>query len=185
MKYGGDDDFSVRFSNLMKYVAKAEGAKHWKEFCDSHTERSSRLIVVTPDDRKPLLFSAEVVHTNDIERELEKRSDGFSEEGLSYWRCLVCCRTVSRNRDWHIKDMFLGWGIFARLPVCDRKCCLNTMQAMGRGIPPKGICTFCGKSGAVKKCSGCMSARYCTRECQVKNWELHKPICAKLAAEKN
>lgn len=35
--------------------------------------------------------------------------------------------------------------------------------------------------GASHKCSGCHTARYCGKECQVQDWEQHKPACKALA----
>lgn len=39
--------------------------------------------------------------------------------------------------------------------------------------------TFCGKcnANAVKKCAKCEKVYYCTRECQVKHWPVHKEHC--------
>ena len=35
-------------------------------------------------------------------------------------------------------------------------------------------CTTCGsKEGAPKFCSGCSTARYCSRECQLRDWKKH------------
>jgi len=41
-------------------------------------------------------------------------------------------------------------------------------------------CAACGKM-ATKRCSKCKSEWYCSRECQIKRWKLHKEMCAKLA----
>lgn len=40
-------------------------------------------------------------------------------------------------------------------------------------------CTTCGsKKGAQKFCSGCSTARYCSRECQLRDWRKHhKRVC--------
>lgn len=41
-------------------------------------------------------------------------------------------------------------------------------------------CYQCGTSGvSVQKCSQCLQASYCSRECQVKNWSFHKKTCTK------
>lgn len=44
------------------------------------------------------------------------------------------------------------------------------------GVPDR---TFCGKcsSDAVKKCANCEKVYYCTRECQVKHWPVHREHC--------
>lgn len=37
-------------------------------------------------------------------------------------------------------------------------------------------CANCSKE-AIKKCSQCVITYYCSRECQVENWTIHKSIC--------
>ena len=37
-------------------------------------------------------------------------------------------------------------------------------------------CAGCGKKGK-KKCGRCMEVKYCTRECQVADWRMHKLVC--------
>jgi len=40
-------------------------------------------------------------------------------------------------------------------------------------------CSSCGKaSGALKRCSRCKSAAYCSVECQKRAWRQHKLVCA-------
>ena len=40
-------------------------------------------------------------------------------------------------------------------------------------------CGFCGKTNDVKLCSGCKKESYCSRECQVSHWKIHKIDCKK------
>jgi len=42
-----------------------------------------------------------------------------------------------------------------------------------------GSCPSCGKI-ATTKCTGCKQVYYCNRECQRKNWKVHKPLCKAL-----
>jgi len=42
-----------------------------------------------------------------------------------------------------------------------------------------GSCPQCGKV-ATTKCTGCKEVYYCNRDCQRKNWKLHKPECKAL-----
>ena len=38
------------------------------------------------------------------------------------------------------------------------------------------VCQVCGNGGQ-KKCSRCEEVYYCSRECQIKDWQNHKPAC--------
>ena len=40
-----------------------------------------------------------------------------------------------------------------------------------------GSCTMCGKCGEVKTCAQCKTMRYCSKECQVRDWTTHKEDC--------
>jgi hypothetical protein len=42
----------------------------------------------------------------------------------------------------------------------------------------EGRCRVCGKEGD-KKCAQCLNARYCSKECQAKDWKTHKTQCKK------
>jgi len=42
-----------------------------------------------------------------------------------------------------------------------------------------GSCPACGKL-ATTKCTACKQVYYCNRECQRKNWKVHKPVCKSL-----
>jgi MYND finger len=39
------------------------------------------------------------------------------------------------------------------------------------------LCTGCGTPHGLKKCSGCHTARYCSRNCQKSDWKIHKKEC--------
>ncbi len=43
-------------------------------------------------------------------------------------------------------------------------------------LDQKFRCKVCGKGNA-KKCSKCMKTRYCSKECQAKDWNVHKIYC--------
>ena len=49
--------------------------------------------------------------------------------------------------------------------------------------PNDGPCTACNKEGAVLRCVPCRDAGvdvlFCNRECQVKQWKIHKTVCKK------
>jgi hypothetical protein len=38
------------------------------------------------------------------------------------------------------------------------------------------MCDVCGKK-ATQRCSRCKNVWYCSRECQLKQWKAHKPMC--------
>ena len=52
---------------------------------------------------------------------------------------------------------------------------------------PNNVCANCGKgeeeSINLKKCSACLSVKYCGRECQIAHRPHHKKACKKRAAE--
>ncbi|XP_055061364.2 zinc finger MYND domain-containing protein 10 [Misgurnus anguillicaudatus] len=50
------------------------------------------------------------------------------------------------------------------------------LDVMENLIPDKPKCGACGRQGA-KRCSRCQGEWYCNRECQVKHWPKHKPMC--------
>jgi hypothetical protein len=47
------------------------------------------------------------------------------------------------------------------------------------GYPPNN-CTLCNKS-STDCCAGCHDAYYCSKDCQTKDWNLHKLLCKKFA----
>nr|XP_033781614.1 zinc finger MYND domain-containing protein 10 [Geotrypetes seraphini] len=54
---------------------------------------------------------------------------------------------------------------------------MNVMESL---MSEKPKCGFCG-SEATKRCSRCQNEWYCTRECQVKQWQKHKKACELMA----
>lgn len=42
---------------------------------------------------------------------------------------------------------------------------------------PASKCDLCSSSGKLRICSRCKDARYCSRDCQVKDWPKHKLVC--------
>ena len=59
--------------------------------------------------------------------------------------------------------------------------CLKKMHQEARKTMPKmGICFGCAEKKerrTLSVCSRCMIAQYCSRECQVANWPIHKKDC--------
>ncbi|KAI1146508.1 hypothetical protein F4825DRAFT_191142 [Nemania diffusa] len=57
----------------------------------------------------------------------------------------------------------------------------EVVQEMASTCPPtdEGIrrrCTYCEDKGQYT-CNGCNSARYCSRECQSRDWSVHRVLC--------
>ena len=48
------------------------------------------------------------------------------------------------------------------------------------------VCQLCGKEAQrMKKCSVCKLVRYCSEECQLKDWKSHKKSCKETAARRD
>ncbi|KAI1129969.1 hypothetical protein F5Y10DRAFT_276476 [Nemania abortiva] len=61
----------------------------------------------------------------------------------------------------------------------------KVVQEMARTCPPtdEGIrrrCTYCEMKGRFT-CNGCVSARYCSRACQIRDWPIHRLLCGNLS----
>ena len=65
--------------------------------------------------------------------------------------------------------------------------CLKKMHLEARKSTPKmGICCGCLKEtvrASLSVCSKCMVNQYCSRECQVSNWDKHRDDCALLCSD--
>ena len=58
--------------------------------------------------------------------------------------------------------------------------CLLGFQFSSTGMPQaEGFCTNCGKWGKCKRCLWCRDGGpcYCSKECQLAHWHLHKQVC--------
>ncbi|KAJ4295981.1 hypothetical protein N0V88_004683 [Collariella sp. IMI 366227] len=55
----------------------------------------------------------------------------------------------------------------------------DIVRAENEGTLPE-MCTVCEKEGQ-HFCNGCKQARYCSRDCQVADWSIHKNVCADFA----
>jgi hypothetical protein len=59
---------------------------------------------------------------------------------------------------------------------------LNQMseeKSESKGVSSRKICSVCGKPSK-SKCSVCRAVRYCSKECQVRDWPTHKLNCSRL-----
>lgn len=41
----------------------------------------------------------------------------------------------------------------------------------------KKTCLHCHTEGKMKRCSGCLLAKYCSKECQKAHWKEHRQLC--------
>lgn len=61
-----------------------------------------------------------------------------------------------------------------------QKLAKGWVNTFGDQFMEPSTCSACGKE-ATKRCSKCRMEWYCSRECQVKDWKKHKPLCLELA----
>lgn len=59
---------------------------------------------------------------------------------------------------------------------------INEAEA-DRPMTPKS-CIWCGNEDT-EICKGCQDARYCSKQCQKKDWPVHKLVCSKFAAARD
>ena len=65
------------------------------------------------------------------------------------------------------------------LQPAESKWTIKKRKMLNLELNDKKTCNVCKKKGKMKKCSRCRSTYYCSRECQVKDWEEHKKVCKK------
>ncbi|KAE9373629.1 hypothetical protein N431DRAFT_438855 [Stipitochalara longipes BDJ] len=59
-------------------------------------------------------------------------------------------------------------------------------EAISSSSPPANKCASCSApetdpENPLKPCAKCQTIRYCSRDCQKKDWKLHKKVCATAA----
>jgi hypothetical protein len=70
-----------------------------------------------------------------------------------------------------------------------RKQCKGIKKEMKEGSGVRRTCNGCGQvegedamgAGKFGKCTGCGIVVYCSKECQNKDWKIHKPACLLMA----
>lgn len=74
-------------------------------------------------------------------------------------------------------------------PICQKESCdiaakqqwqqtmLELEKEVQGPIQQSFACQHCGQSAGLQKCSRCLVAAYCSRDCQRAHWRQHKPAC--------
>ncbi len=108
--------------------------------------------------------------------------------------CCVCGKKTTTYRDFtSMKCIHTATSYF--LPECESSECSNIVMCIqsqlrkqnkirNNGTPLIYECVECGKMSKpgepkYQVCGGCKLTNYCSRECQVKNWPVHKKLCKK------
>ena len=73
---------------------------------------------------------------------------------------------------------------FSKLDICSEgtKAIIRKFTKT-EAIRKSTHCANCKKLNARKKCSRCLSAYYCAKECQKKHWRIHKKDCCEVSDE--
>ena len=81
------------------------------------------------------------------------------------------------------------------IPHLNLHHCIVIFQTTLHNMPttttkkPTGPCAACNKEGAVLRCAPCRDAGvdvfFCNRECQVKQWKVHKAVCGQVSTTKS
>ncbi len=89
---------------------------------------------------------------------------------LCYRTCAKCCR--------HSMDDMLD------CKMCKKEYCSMECMSQDKLIHKQCLqkfevlrCRVCGEENCILKCSKCKKARYCSQECQRKDWKNHKYNC--------
>lgn len=93
--------------------------------------------------------------------------------------CFICGEETVEEKEIRIRLPTENIESITRL--CRSRACHSNMMALHKQDVNFFVCACCEKieerSQKMKRCAGCKSVRYCSRECQVKDWSLHKSDC--------
>jgi len=118
---------------------------------------------------------------------------GLTEQG--YDVCMSCATkkavgfVMSCSND--IKPNRYSLTLLIGYPVCGDIACNSKLHKLRKKfvknvMPSSSVqnrCTFCKKYGdrttnkVLLRCTGCKKVYYCSKECQAKDWQSHKPKC--------
>ena len=117
---------------------------------------------------------------------------GSLEYVYAYFKSVIPCHCLD-----HVGELVRAKGGKLQLPLPQpgskaaiaeaeafRKAIAAEKDDDGRGADEVGMgCKGCGekesKERKLMKCTACRKVAYCSKECQLKDWKLHKPLCGK------
>jgi hypothetical protein len=101
------------------------------------------------------------------------------------------CKSLERKTVYHdgepytsAKGMLIIFNALIEAGKTTLERCMDIMrQINAQSTKPVTTvpCLFCGKKFGTKQCGGCPkddTMRYCSKECQLGAWPMHKAICA-------
>jgi hypothetical protein len=104
-----------------------------------------------------------------------KRINIFQMRQSSMSLCCICHKKFV-DVYYTLHNFHEGKKIAITAMLCSRKC---SRQARKKLIGPQ-LCMYCFKPGATMHCARCKTDKYCSRECQVADWPVHKKICKQM-----
>ncbi|PVH75826.1 hypothetical protein DL98DRAFT_574827 [Cadophora sp. DSE1049] len=118
------------------------------------------------------------------------------------WRCIICKKPATGLMSGAVPFLTPAVGrqptvVDLMAPICfvgglcdgeaNRivRACLRTWVPETADVKDDlTFCHICGKSSGLKLCNGCNNCRYCSKECQAKDWANHKKDCKRIRLER-
>ena len=146
-----------------------EGIRLYTVYWKLHADVVDELLV------KAVYASAADALVNDISADTRTLTHlGITFEGVVYGRKDKQARDMKKT----ITDRGIKIFLASKLS-CE---CLSRLKKDAKRAPKMNLCFYCQKEfdrDSIKKCSACMVARYCSRDCQKADWAAtHKEQCA-------
>lgn len=130
-------------------------------------DKNVRRILNTTDDHgySPALASASLMNVAAME--------GFVQVGARLWD------TKTNGRISAAEQSMLDMSLNALGGMTQNPAVGNLIRALKTTSEERECCSYCGKSSEsnLLRCSRCLLARYCDRECQKSGYKKHKYVC--------